>query len=212
MSPFCRQAAIAALAIVMIAPLKGCDTPKTSQAGFLSDYGQLRPNPDLDGALHYKNPLTSLSRYNKFLIDGPMIYFVANSKARGLNPEDIAKLSEYFRGEAIKQLTGRYQVVKLAGPGVLRLRFALTDLREGSPILNIQPATKLFGVGLGGASLEAEAIDTQTGIRVMAVKDARQGERLSLEGLDKWDHAKQVMRYWVSRFVKQIDQAHGQSQ
>jgi len=212
MSSFFRQIAIAALAIVTIVPLNGCDTPKTPQAGFLGDYGQLRPNQDLDGVLHYQNPLTSLSRYNKFIVDGPMIYFFADSKARGLSPEEVGKLSEYFRGEVIRQLTERYQVVKLAGPGVLRLRFALTDLREGSLMLNTHPVTKLSGMGLGGASLEAEAIDTQTGVRVMAVKDSRQGERLSLEGLNKWDHAKQVMRYWVSRFVKQIDQAHGASQ
>ncbi len=69
---------------------------------------------------------------------------------------------------------------------------------------------KLSGVGLGGASMEAEAIDSQSGERVLAVIDSQMGNRLSIvPGLDPLGHAKQVIRRWVKRFVKRMDKVHG---
>ncbi len=76
--------------------------------------------------------------------------------------------------------------------------------------MNIHPATKLSGVGLGGASMEAEAIDSVSGRRVFAVVDTRQGSRFALTaGLSELGHAKQVITHWVERFVKRVDEAHG---
>jgi hypothetical protein len=92
---------------------------------------------------------------------------------------------------------------------VLRLRVAITEIKKTIGVLNIHPATKLTGAGLGGASFEGEALDSQTGERVLAIVDSRPGNVLSLEGLGEFDHAKQVMRFWVERFVKTMDEAHG---
>ena len=65
-------------------------------------------------------------------------------------------------------------------------------------------------IGRGGASMEAEAIDSQTRERVIAVVDSRQGSRASIgAGLQTFGHAKQVMDFWVERFIKQLDKAHG---
>ena len=76
--------------------------------------------------------------------------------------------------------------------------------------MNIHPATKLSGLGLGGASMEAEALDSQTGGRVMAVVDTDEGNRLALTaGLSETGHAQQVIKHWVDRFVKRLDEAHG---
>jgi len=76
--------------------------------------------------------------------------------------------------------------------------------------MNIHPATKLSGLGLGGASMEAEALDSQTGERVFAVVDTRQGKRMSIgAGLSEFGHAKQVIEHWVERFVSRVDKAHG---
>ncbi len=92
----------------------------------------------------------------------------------------------------------------------MRLRAALTDIKKTKPAMNISPGTKLSGIGLGGASMEAEALDSQTGERVFVVVDARPGTLLAIApGLDPLGHAKQVIRYWIKRFVNRIDKAHG---
>ncbi|UCE61917.1 MAG: DUF3313 domain-containing protein, partial [Phycisphaerales bacterium] len=89
-----------------------------------------------------------------------------------------------------------YSVVDAPGPGVLRIRAALTDIKKTKPAMNIHPATKLSGIGLGGASMEAEGLDAQTGERVLAVVDTRAGNRLSIgAGLDSLGHAKQMIRH-----------------
>jgi hypothetical protein len=140
------------------------------------------------------------------------VHFAPNAKGTALDPAKLKKLSDYAYDEVAKALSERYTVVTAPGPGVLRLRTALTDIKKTTPALNIHPATKLSGLGLGGASMEAEALDSQTGERVFAVVDTRQGDRLAIAaGLDPLGHAKQVIRHWIERFVKRVDKAHGYS-
>jgi hypothetical protein len=93
---------------------------------------------------------------------------------------------------------------------VLRLRIAITGIEKTTPIANIHPAMKMSGMGLGGAAMEAEAVDSVSGDRVAAVVDAQSGRRLGITaGLKKYGHAQQVMVGWVERFVKRLDKAHG---
>ncbi len=76
--------------------------------------------------------------------------------------------------------------------------------------MNIHPGTKLSGVGFGGASMEAEAIDSQSLERVLAVVDSQKGNvRFVDAGLKPLGHAKQVISKWVERFVERVDKAHG---
>lgn len=190
----------------------GCQAPKASHSGFLGDYSQLRPNPDIEDAEYYQDPNKNLKDYDKFLIDPVIVHFAPNAKGIALDPAKVAELTDYARSQAVEALSKRYQVVESPGPGVLRIRAALTDIQKTTPALNIHPATKLSGMGLGGASMEAEALDAQTGERVFAVVDSRQGDRLAIgAGLSGLGHAKQVIDHWIGRFVKRMDEAHGYS-
>ncbi len=92
----------------------------------------------------------------------------------------------------------------------MRLRIAITDVEETEPLLNIHPAMKLTGAGLGDASMEAEGVDSITGERIGAIVETRSGNRLSMApGLNRLGHAKQVIRYWIERFLKNLNKAHG---
>lgn len=189
--------------------LAGC-AGEQRQSGFLGDYSQLAPSPALEGALSYENPARPLAGYERFLIEPVRVRFAPGADGTDVDPATLAMLTGYFREEAIRALSQRYQVVARPGPGVLRLRAALTDVTKAKPLLNIHPASKLSGVGLGGAAMEAEAVDAVSGERVLAVVDRGRGNRLALaEGLDDWAHAKAVMSHWVQRFVKRVDAAHG---
>jgi hypothetical protein len=190
--------------------LVGCQAHKASPSGFLDDYSKLKPNPVVEDALYYQDPSRSLREYDKFMLDPVIVHFAPNAKGTAVDPAKLKTLTDYCRDEAVKALSERYRVVDAPGPGVLRPRAALTDIKKTMPAMNIHPATKLSGVGLGGASMEAEALDSQTGERVFAVVDTRQGDRLAIAaGLDPLGHAKQVIRHWIERFVKRVDEAHG---
>ncbi|MBZ0159314.1 MAG: DUF3313 domain-containing protein [bacterium] len=72
------------------------------------------------------------------------------------------------------------------------------------------PAMKLSGIGLGGAAMDAEVVDSASGERLAAVVDSQSGGRLGIvAGLQTYGHARQVMDGWAERFVKRLDTIHG---
>ncbi len=190
--------------------LSGCQSSKTAHSGFLGDYSGLRASSEYEGALVYKHPRITLKDYNKFMIDPILVHFAPNAKGTALDPTKVAQLTDYAAEQLRESLSKRYQVVSAAGPGVLRLRIALTDIKKTIPAMNIHPGTKLSGVGIGGASMEAEAIDSQSGERVLAVVDSGKGSFMAFKaGLESLGHAKEVIKTWAERFVKRVDDAHG---
>ena len=198
-----KKITVVAASIVL---LSACASEPVKNSGFLKDYGQLKPDPKVEGAMAYRAP--SLYSYRKFLIDPVLVHFAPKAKGSAIDPAGLKELTDYFNDNAIKALSKNYQVVGKPGPGVLRIRVAITQISETIPILNIHPGTKLTGAGLGGASMEAEAIDTATGKRVAAVMETETGNRMSIvAGLSQLGHAKQVIDGWIERFVKRLDEA-----
>ena len=198
------------ISMVLFTALAGCAEKNVVYSGFLRDYSQLKPDPEVGGALRYLNPRKSLKEYNRFQIDPIAVQFSRGATGAAIDPAKLNNLTVYFRNELVKALTKNYRVVNRPGPRVLRIRAAITDVDESEPLLNIHPAMKLSGMGLGGASMEAEAVDSVTGERIGAIKETRSGNRMSITaGLSRLGHAKQVIRYWVSRFMKNLDKAHG---
>ncbi len=189
--------------------LAGCKS-KTAHSGFLGDYSGFRASSEYKGVSEYKHPNLTLRDYDKFIVDPILVHFAPNAKGTAIDPAKVMKLTDYA-GEQLRDLLSKHYVLAGApGPRVLRLRIAITEIKKTTPALNILPPMKLSGVGLGGASMEAEAIDSQSGERVLAVMDSQMGNRLSIvPGLDPLGHAKQVIRKWVKRFVSRVDKAHG---
>ena len=190
--------------------LVACASQGTVRSGFLGDYSQFGPHPTVEGALYYEDSPASLKNYDSFIIDPVLVHFAPNAEGTAIDPETLTELSTYFRAQIVEKLQPSYKVVTEPGQGVARVRVAITDIDETTPVLNIHPAMKLSGVGLGGASMEAEAIDSLTNQRIAAVVDSQKGNRLSIaEGLSTYGHAKQVMETWAERFVANLDSMHG---
>ncbi len=199
--------------LVVGASLVACTgRPKVGHSGFLGDYSQFKPHPEVKGAEIYENPSYSLKQYNKFIIDPVIAHFAPDEEGAAIDPDELKELTDYFEEQLVKGLSesGHYQVVSAPGPGVLRLRIAITGIEKTTAVANIHPAMKMSGIGLGGGAMEAEAVDSVSGDRVAAVVDAQSGGRMGLTaGWTKYGHAKQVMNGWVERFVKRLDKAHG---
>ena len=203
---------IATFAFIACGSLGEVQAQSKRYSGFLGDYSKLKRSRQLKGAMSYENPSKSLKEYDKFMIDRVVVHFAPNAKGIGIDPFKVQQVADYAHRELWQALSIRYQVVNTPGPGVLRLRVALTDIKTNVRLMNIHPGTKLLGFGLGGASMEGEAVDSQTGERVLAVVDSRKGginPLPSRAAIDTVAHAKEVMRYWVKRFVGRVDKAHG---
>jgi len=191
------------LAIGAIMIQCGCESKQMVKTGFLSDYSRLEPVSD--EMLRYFNPNLPLSKYKSFILEPVKIYA---SKAE-LTKSKKKELTSFMESQIRLALGSKYPITRSPGPGVGKIRVALTDIDKSSAVMNILPATKIAGTGLGGAAMEAELIDSVTGQQIAAIMEYQKGSRLSLEGLSKYGDAKAVMKGWAQRFRKRLDEAHG---
>lgn len=198
--------------LMIAAVLAGCSgAPKVTGSGFLPDYSLLQPDP-ADGVLRWSAPSGKLKQYKQFIIDPVVVHFSPDAKGTAIDPTQLKELSDYFHTQVVKTLTKteRYQVVAASGPGVARVRIAITDISKTVPVANIHPAMKLSGIGLGGAAMEAQVVDSASEERLAMVMDSESGGRLGVvAGLQTYGHARQVMDGWAERFVKRLDAIHG---
>ena len=201
------------LAVGIMVVQCGCGAKKAQTTGFLSDYSMLQAQSDVSA--RYIAPGTPLKNYSKFIIEPVVIHFHTGSKAieqrsKGkLKEEDLTDLKNYMHDAIVEAIKDRYEVVYRSGPGVARLRAAITDLKKSGVVQNILPIGKVAGTGLGGASIEVELLDSQTGKQIGALVESQVGKRLSLDGYSTWGDAKGIMDGWAKRFRERIDEAHG---
>ena len=188
----------------VVVTVAGCGPKKVASTGFLSDYSRLEPHSGT--SLRYLDR-GALGTYSRFIVDpvASRIYGEAKTK---ISAEDLQDITSYMHAAIVKELSDGYTIAYRPGPGVGRIRVAITDLKKSNPVLNTIPQSKLMGVGLGGASMEAEMIDSQTGRQIGAVVESQIGKRLSLAGMTTWGDAKQVMDNWAKRFKERLDEAH----
>jgi hypothetical protein len=187
---------------VSLAVAVGC-AQQVRKIGFLSDYSRLEPE---NGSLRYID-MKRLSAYDQFIIDPVIVHLHGTDK--GPDMKTRRELANYMHNAIVNAIRDRYMVVSQPAPGVARLRIAITDVDKSTPALNVLPQTKLVGMGLGGASMEGELLDSKTGEQIGAVIKSQKGSRISLSGLKEWGDAKAVMDDWAERFRRRLDEAHG---
>jgi len=198
--------------IFLFGAIVGCQTTQVGQSGFLSNYSDLRASADVPGARFYQNKRNPINGYDKFMVEQVAVHFAPNSDGTSIVPDELDRITDYFHEELVSALSENYRVVRRPGPGVLKIRIAITSITRTIPAMNIHIATKMSGVGLGGAAMEAEAVDSVTGERIMAISDSQQGSRMGITtGLRTFGHAKQVIDRWIARFLSRINRAHGQA-
>ncbi|MHC4573397.1 MAG: DUF3313 domain-containing protein [Planctomycetota bacterium] len=201
------------LAIGMMALQCGCGPKAPQTVGFLSDYSRLEA--DSSSSLRYVNE-RALAKYSSFIVDRVDVHFHSGAKAiearteGKLTQQDIRDLTNYFHSAIVKTLTeGGYKVVYRPGPGVARIRAAITDIEKTNVALAAIPQTHLVGAGIGGASMEVEMVDSVTGEQIGAVVESRAGSRIPFTGLSDWGGAKAAMDEWAKRVRQRLDKAHG---
>ncbi len=200
-----KTSVLMVVAIVVMLAQCGCGPGAATKTGYLSDYSRLRATSS--SSLRYVNE-RALARYSNFMVDAVDVHFHSGAKASkgNLTQQDIDKLTNYMHTVLVNAVkaSGR-NVVFQSGSGVARIRAALTDI-DKSKATTLMPTTKLAGVGLGGASLEAEIIDSKTGEQIGALVESQLGSRIPFAGLDKWDAAKQAMDDWGKRLQKRLEE------
>ena len=181
----------------------GCQT-LPPQTGFLSDYSRLEKVGQAE--MRFISP--DLRECDAFIVDP--LQFQIQRDPPVLTKEQKAEVANYFRTTFERTLTEHdYKVVKDAGSHVGRLRVALTDVKKSTWWLNLWWGTKLAGAGTGGASMEAEIVDSVTGEQLAAVIKAGKGNQFELDYFKALDDIKDVIDRWAKEAGKRLDELHG---
>jgi hypothetical protein len=177
------------------------DPARLTQTGFLSDYRRLAPVSWAEGIQCWRKPDLDARKYDKVLIER-MVVTLKPDQQQGIDPTDLKALTDYFHASMVKALKPQMPVVNKAGPGVLTIRIALTNLvptdvtrsvtgtvipyafvaEAGSGVATGRPAGSTPYLGETGMEMQfrdgassavlAECRDTQLGRKYAADMDA----------------------------------------
>jgi hypothetical protein len=216
----------------------GSDSPKLGEyqtKGFLTDYSKLPAKPDEDGAYHYHDPQADFGKYKKLLVDRIRIWFKDDADYKGIDPEELKTLTDYFYQAIEKAMGDDYPLVTEPGPDVLRLRIAVTDLVPNKPQASVTSlivpflwvgeatagaATRQVGTTpfTGEATIEMEALDSVSSNQLGAFIETRLGKKFAwdegisegvtsyLDAYAKWDYTEKAMDQWAQRLRTRLDQ------
>ncbi len=182
--------------------------------GFLSDYSIMEA--ESNSSLRYVNEL-ALAKYSDFIVDPVEVHFqtgavAVEQRSKGdLADQDVTELAEYFHDALVKAIADAGCTVACQpGPDVARVRVAITDMEETNVLLAMMIEVRLLtGAGLGGAGMETEIIDSQTGRQLAAYAEIRGGSRAPLTGLSRWGGAKAAIDAWAERLKLRLTEARG---
>lgn len=109
------------------------DAARLTRSGFLSDYARLKPNPQAGGIECWRDPRLDAARFDKVLVSRIVVSLVPpksdkEGEQKTIDPNDLKTLTDYFHNSLLKALKPQMQVVDKAGPGVVVIRIALTNL------------------------------------------------------------------------------------
>lgn len=220
-------------AVILILAIVASTTPAQSKkdkrakgiefSGFMDNYDDLKRADGFSDFVwgYTKQPLI-LREYGAAMIDPIFVYFHPDaSRGIGLDPERLAELTTSFRANVVEQLATLrdFDVVEEPGPGVMRVRIAITDINVsrsganvGAKVAGIATAGAGFlvpAVDVGGATMECEILDSVSGERLVAIVDTDRGRRMfNFKSIKTLGDAKAAMRQWAKEFRANLERIH----
>jgi len=193
-----------AVIVVMIAGCATIDEPDRTE--FLSDYSNLEEISEN----HLLYDSGNLGDYSKFIIEPIALLNRQAEEDQVFTYEQLEELREYYRVEITSAIVkdDGYQLTSLSGPGTAKIRVAITDVDNTIGALNVLIYTKVTGAGLGGAAIEGEIVDAQSGEQIMAVTRWGTGSRVLRAGLTETGDAKIVVDRWAEELRGRFDESH----
>lgn len=193
--------------------------------GFLGDYSQLKEGGEGRALLVYRDPEADIKAYSRILVDPVRLYASSEHSMSGVSAADRKKLLNYADAAIRRHLAGNYILVQQPGPGVMRLRTAITEAEGSSVALDTVSTVLPIGLAVAGlqtlatgscsfvgsAGIEAELVDSQTGRRLMAAVDRRVGGKVTVrdDKLDQWRTVKSAIDYWAERLQARLAEERG---
>ena len=213
------------VATLLVLVVGGCAhrhaAPPAEMSGFLDDYALLREGGPNDLALVYRAPAANWAAYDKVLLEPVTLWRSGRKSLEPVPQEDLLRLVSDFQSAVRTGLGEGFRVVDQAGPGVMRIRLAITDARASDPVLDIltarrgtgrphpagdgplHPETRRF---LVSARIEGEIRDAQTNALLAERVDRH---RRDAPALETWAEVDRTFALWAERACARLEARTG---
>jgi len=195
-------------------------TPQ-AQSGFLKGYyDDLAPGPKGGAKMRWIKPGVNFANYDRVMLDSVVFFLADESEYNGIDPHQMTKLADAFNKQLVETLSDKYPIVSEPGVDVIRLRFAITDLKQSRPALS--GVTSVIPVGLAISLVDKGVTDSwtgsgATGAEMMAL-DSLSNDVIAVakddkaagfsERFSKWGSAEEAFKFWAERVKLFLDQVH----
>ena len=213
------------LAVALALSIASCATTKQTRgaepSGFLKDYSQLKEGEKGQAQLVYINPSADFGAYDKIMLESVTVWRTEESDFSKVSEEDLKVLTDSLYWAVQLQLETDYEFVERPGPGVMRLRLAITEAKGSKVVMNavtsIVPQTRLLStlggmatdtqVMVGKAGLEGEIRDSLSDKRLAAMVDERAGTKAIRSKFNgTWNDVKLVYDWWAERLKTRLSE------
>jgi hypothetical protein len=223
MKAYTRNTVLFWAGIVLAGMLAACATHQArdvTPTTFLGDYSMLKEGGEGRAVLVYIDPQADFKSYHAIMMEPVRLYASGKHEMEKLTPEDRQIILNYADAAIREQLGKDYKLVTAPGPGVMRLRVAITEAEDANVTLDTISTIVPIGLALGGlaaigtgewaftgsAGIEAEGLDSVSGKRLFAAVDRRTGAKVTGKGdkFDDWRTVKNAIDYWASKLRERL--------
>ncbi len=220
------KAMLAIVAMFLAALTLSCASTAPKESALLGAYAKnLGPGPEGGAKLRWMKPGVDFAKYDKLMVDSVLFYFAEDSESKAIDAEKMKELSDLFNQEFVQALRDKnVSIVAEPGPGVVRLRTAITDLKLNNQAVSaISTVTSLTPIGLGLNLVKRGATGTWAGSGMtkaeFMVLDAATGDVLAVaaderaagftERYTEMGSVKAAFQFWAERVVKFMEDVRG---
>lgn len=207
------------VAMMFLSSCASTSTKTTQGSGFLGDYYQnLAPGTqEGDPKLMWMKPGVDFSKYDKIMFEYVLFALSDESKNKAIDANEMKELADAATQTFVDTLSKDFTLVSQPAPDVLRVRVAITDLKQSSP--GLSAVTTIVPVGLAVSLVKKGSSDAWTGSGAttaeMMVLDSMTNEVLGAgqdtvaaefeDRFSKWGSAEEAFKFWAERFTKRLN-------
>jgi hypothetical protein len=193
---------------------------EAERSGFLGNYSQMRPGKEGEALLVYKNPKANFKAYSKVMVDPVRAYASRESGVANVPKADLQAMVNYLSATLREKLKADYELVNAPGPGVLRVRVAITEAKGAKVALDTFSTLMPIGLALsevkniatgshsavGAIGVECELLDGLNNTRLFAAVDERVGRKITgkFDKFDTWRTAYDAFDFWADRLQTRL--------
>jgi hypothetical protein len=195
---------------LLLFALSGCvlDTVPERNGQFIADYSDFKKIDYKAETWVYRHPTKHVADYSALIIGTISVYPNPEKKIKRATREEFDDFGERMRMEMVQRSRKRYKIVSAAGPGVLKVDFAIIDIKP-FVWLTKPDGTRYFRTDtvLKGSKFEVDCKDSVTGERVFALSTLYGGDDyLAYKDPSLLNNVEQAFNEWLSFLRQRMDE------